>query len=138
MEMGIRAWRLKWKCFYEHKAICRHEVSASTKNYDTAEWVKSIYYRNRFYMHAIHLEGWPLLMWYLQITVVDLIPKLLSGQTWIWKSYKELFKNTAVIEEYKRKVGDLMEEMDTKVTLAQVVEKMGLAVKNKKIIRFKP
>ena len=138
MEMGLRAWRLKWKCFYEHKAICRHEVSASTKNYEKAEWVKSVYYRNRFYMHAIHLDGWPLFFWYLQITVVDLIPKLLSGQRWIWKSYKDLFKNTPLIETYRNKVADLMEDADTKVTLFQVVEKMGLSVKNKKIIRFKP
>ena len=138
MEMGLRAWRLKWKCFYEHKAICRHEVSASTKNYKKAEWVKSVYYRNRFYMHAIHLDGWPLFFWYLQITLIDLIPKLLSGQRWIWTSYRDLFKNSALIETYRKKVADLMEDADTKVTLFQLVEKMGLSVKNKKIIRFKP
>ncbi len=40
MELSIRAWRLNWKCYYEHQAVCRHRLSATTKNYKTANWVK--------------------------------------------------------------------------------------------------
>lgn len=138
MELSIRAWRLGWKCYYEHKAICRHQVSASTKNYETVKWVKSVYYRNRFYLHALHLNGLALIGWYLQITIVDLLPKLLAGQTWIWKSYKDLFQNRKIIKQYKERIKSLMDENESQVTIFNVVTKIRNSVKHKKLVRFKP
>ena len=138
MELGIRAWRLKWICYYEHNAVCRHRVSASTKNYDTANQVKSIYYRNRFYLHAIHLNGWALIAWYLQITLVDLVPKLVAGQTWILKSYRDLFKNKVLIGQYKKKIKRLMDDKKSVVTVFNIIEKLKLSVKNQNITRFNP
>jgi len=138
MELSIRAWRLKWKCYYEHNAVCRHQVSASTKNYETAKWVKSVYYRNRFYLHAIHLNGFALIAWYFQITIIDLLPKLLVGQTWIWKSYKDLFGNRLIIKGYKKRIKTLLDEKDSHVTIFDVVAKIRNSAKNKRMVRFKP
>jgi GT2 family glycosyltransferase len=138
MELSIRAWKLGWKCYYEHEAICRHQVSASTKNYQTAKWVKSVYYRNRFYLHAIHLNGLALVGWYCQITIIDLLPKLLVGQLWIWKSYRELFKNRRSVKLYKNKIKDLMNTHGSSTTIFDVVAKIRMSVKNKKMTRFAP
>ncbi|HEY2581211.1 MAG TPA: glycosyltransferase family 2 protein [Mucilaginibacter sp.] len=138
MEMSIRAWRLNWRCYYEHNAICRHEVSASTKNYQTAQWVKSIYYRNRFYLHAIHLNGAALVAWYFQITFIDMLPKILAGQTWIWESYKELFRNRKLINQYKQKLEKLLHDKESHGTIFQIVQRIQSTVKHKHIIRFKP
>jgi GT2 family glycosyltransferase len=138
MELSIRAWRLNWKCYYEHNAICRHEVSASTKNYQTAKWVKSVYYRNRFYLHAIHLNGLALTAWYFQITIIDLLPKLIAGQSWIWESYKELFKNRKLIKQYKEKVKNLLDGRENNGTIFNMVRKIQLSVSNKIPIKFKP
>jgi GT2 family glycosyltransferase len=138
MELSIRAWRLGWKSYYEHHAICRHQVSASTKNYETAQWVKSVYFRNRFYLHAIHLNGIALLLWYLQITLIDLIPKLLIGHTWIWNSYKELFKNRKLIRQYKSNFKELLTQNTSRITIFNVVSKIRSSVENKKLHKFKP
>jgi GT2 family glycosyltransferase len=138
MELSIRAWRLKWKCYYEHRAICRHEVSASTKNYETEKWVKSVYFRNRFYLHALHLDGVALAAWYFQITVIDLLPKLIIGQTWLWKSYRELIINRAIIKQYKNKIRAVMYKNDSETTIFKVVDKIRASVKNKKMTQFKP
>jgi GT2 family glycosyltransferase len=138
MELCLRAWRLKWNCYYEHNAICRHEVSASTKNYQTANWVKSVYYRNRFYLHALHLNGLKLLAWYCQVTLIDLLPKLLAGQNWIWKSYRDLFRNRKLVRQYKKRIEKLMDENESHVTISEVVAKIRSSVKNKRLVRFKP
>ncbi len=138
MELSIRAWKLDWKCYYEHNAICRHQVSASTKNYETAQWVKSVYFRNRFYLHAIHLNGLALIAWYFQITIIDLLPKLLIGHGWIWKSYMGLFKNRETIKDYKLKIKKLMDDNESCITIFDVVKKIRSSVKNKKTVRFKP
>jgi GT2 family glycosyltransferase len=136
MELSIRAWKLNWKCYYEHSAICRHQISASTKNYKTAQWVKSIYYRNRFYLHALHLDGVALFGWYIQITLIDLLPKLISGQLWIWKSYRELFKNRSLIKQYKNRLKNLMIENNSRLTIFNVVDRIKALVKNKKLNRI--
>jgi GT2 family glycosyltransferase len=138
MELSLRAWRLGWKCYYEHRAVCRHQVSASTKNYKTAAWVKSVYYRNRFYMHALHLDGLAALAWYAQVTIIDLLPRLLAGHTWIWKSYSGLFKNGQAISRSKKQFKNLMRAHHSRITIFDVVKKIRASVKNKTITRFAP
>jgi GT2 family glycosyltransferase len=138
MELCLRAWRLKWNCYYEHKAVCLHEVSASTKNYEKANRVKSINCRNLFYVHALHLNDLALLGWYLQITFVDLAPRLLAGQLWIWKSYKNLFLNWKAIREHKHRIKNLMDDHETQASVFDVVKKIKNSVKNKRIYRFDP
>jgi GT2 family glycosyltransferase len=138
MELSLRAWRLNWKCYYEHQSVCRHQVSASTKNYKTAKWVKSIYYRNRFYMHAIHLNGWALAGWFLQITFIDMLPKLLIGQWWLLNSYVDLIKNIGGIKQYRKRLTSTMAVNKSETTIFNILRLIKLSVKDSNIIRFKP
>jgi GT2 family glycosyltransferase len=138
MELSLRAWKLGWKCYYEHQAICRHQISATTKDYQKPKWIKTTYYRNRFYMHALHLNGLALLGWYIQITLIDLLPKLLVGQLWIWKSYTELFKNRDLIKQYKYRLNTLLSQHHSDRTIFNVVDEIRESVKGKELIRFKP
>ncbi|MGF7082444.1 glycosyltransferase family 2 protein [Mucilaginibacter sp. UYCu711] len=138
MELSIRAWKLGWKCYYEHQSVCRHQVSATTKDFQKPKWIKSIYYRNRFYMHALHLNGLALLAWYIQITIIDLLPKLLVGQFWIWKSYKELFKNKDLINQYRHRLKTLVDGHDSNRSVFNVVDELTQSVKGKSLTRFKP
>jgi len=137
MELSIRAWKLGWKCYYEHGAVCRHQVSASTKNYQKPKWIKSTYYRNRFYLHALHLNGLALLGWYVQITLIDLLPKLLVGQTWIWKSYTQLFKNNSLIKQYKNRLNELLAKHNSQRDIFTVVNDIRASVKGKTLIKIK-
>lgn len=137
MELSIRAWKLGWKCYYEHQSICRHQISATTKDYQKPKWIKSTYYRNRFYLHALHLNGLALFGWYVQITLIDLLPKLLVGQLWIWKSYKELFKNSGLIKEYKGRLNTLLTQYRSNRSIFDVVDTIRLSVNGKTIERFK-
>lgn len=138
LELSIRAWRLGWKCYYEHRAICRHRLSATTKNYKTPQWVKRVYFRNRFYFHAIHFDGLAAFLYYCQITLIDLLPKLLAGQFWIWNSYRDLFSNRGLIARRKAEFKKLMDRHNSRVSLFTVVSNIRQSVKNKNIIRFKP
>ena len=138
MELSLRAWRLGWKCYYEHGAICRHQVSASTKNYQTAKWVKRIYYRNRFYVHAIHLNGVARLGWFMQITLVDLLPKLLAGQFWLLKSYVELLKHYRLINLSRKRFEQQLLLQHCNNSLFDIVHKIRSSAAGKKLTRFKP
>ena len=133
LELSLRAWRLNWTCYYEHRAICRHELSASTKNYKTARWVKMIYFRNRYYVHALHLTGARLWLWFLQVTLIDLIPKILTGKFWLAKSYVEFLKHLEDIKVSKRTFAALMAQRKSTITVRDIITKISKSLKGKHI-----
>lgn len=67
MDLGLRAWRMGWTCYYLHSRYCIHDHSSTTRNYRTASWVKSVYFRNRYLVHFIHLNGYRKSLWFLQL-----------------------------------------------------------------------
>jgi GT2 family glycosyltransferase len=138
MELSIRAWRLNWKCYYEHRAVCRHRLSATTKNYKTPQWVKRVYFRNRFYFHVIHFNAFASFAYYCQIILIDLLPKLITGQFWLWKSYFELFRNRKVIQFRRSEFRKLMGRHNSTTSIFDVVANIKESVRDKDIIRFKP
>lgn len=66
-ELSLRAWRMGYICYYEHRAICRHKTSASIASSSKKEKVKIIYNRNKMFLHAIHLPAHLLLFWKMQL-----------------------------------------------------------------------
>ncbi|HVD99798.1 MAG TPA: glycosyltransferase family 2 protein [Cytophagaceae bacterium] len=63
VELGIKAWRLGYVCYYEHSAICRHPTSATIGKYNKKKKVALISRRNKILFHYLHLEGMTLLAW---------------------------------------------------------------------------
>ena len=59
VDLGLRAWRAGYKCYYEHNAICRHPSSSTIKKEFSKE-VKIISKRNKMYLHFIHLNNFEL------------------------------------------------------------------------------
>lgn len=57
VELGIRAWRMGWQCFFEPKARAFHGVSKTIQATASKGQIRRISIRNRFLLHAIHLEG---------------------------------------------------------------------------------
>lgn len=135
-DLGLRAWRLNWKCFYEHEAICEHEVSASTKDYKTSNWVKMIYFRNRYYLHALHLNGFRLLFWFLQITFVDLVPKIIARKLWLGKSYWSFLTHIGAIRTSRKQFRNLMNKHHSTTGINEVVRHIIASVHDQSIIRI--
>lgn len=136
LELSLRAWRLGWKCYYEHQSVCRHKTSSSTNSYKTPQWVKRIYFRNRFFVHAIHLSKVNLLLWFLQITFIDLLPKLLVGNFWMWKSYKDLFMNLDKIKDSRKDLRTRMAMLGRSLTLLSIIKIIKDSVIDKKVVKL--
>src|SRR5690606_11524297 len=126
-----------WKCYYDHQSVCFHQVSSTTKNIDTKNWVKQIYYRNRFLVHAIHLEGLAFWSWYLQVFLLEVVPKLLIGKFWIWKSFRQFVGRSSEIAKSKRKLDLLMNQKQSDFTLFEVKKIITQETKGRKIIWLK-
>ncbi len=134
LDLGLRAWRLGWKCYYDHQSVCFHQVSTTTKRHCTKDWVKEIYYRNRFLVHAIHLEGHSFWMWYLHVLFLEVTPKLLIGKFWIWRSFRQFLSHSQEIARSKSQLNQLMKKNKSSFSLFEVKKIITLEMKGKEII----
>lgn len=132
-ELSLRAWRLGWKCYYHHEAICRHEIAGSTKNYEKKYWIKNIYFRNRYFAHYLHYTGLDLFLWHLQLIFVDLIPSLFSFNLFKIKAYSRLWQTKKILDRYKVDFEKLMEKHHSKRTVSDVFIEIREIIKGKKI-----
>jgi GT2 family glycosyltransferase len=72
-ELSLRAWRMGWKCYYEHNAVCRHKISTTIKNKSNSNYIKTIYNRNKIILHALHLPSNKMWLWYIQLFVESIM-----------------------------------------------------------------
>ncbi len=133
VELSFRAWRLGWKCYYEHNSICRHKTSTTIKSKSNKTFVKKIYYRNKMFLHAIHLNERKLPIWYLQLAFEALL-HLFTGRLWFFSSLKMFFSSRAEIKKSKNNFMSLSK--NNLLSVDAVVNKILLSLKNESIKRF--
>jgi len=133
-ELCMRAWRLGWKCYYDHRAICRHKVSTTIKKVKKKKYVETVYNRNKMLLHAIHLSPQKRLIWFVQLAG----EALAHFFTFRWSYLQSL---VLFISNYK-KVRDCrlqLRHLSRDTTLLSVGQATGFvinSVKGKKIRRF--
>lgn len=133
VELSLRAWRMGWKCYYEHNAICEHKTSVTIKTKESAKFVKTIYSRNKMYLHSIHLQGYNLTLWYLQL-IPELLLNVFMGRFWYIKSLKMFFTSKKEVEESKTNF--LKTSKNNLISVNEVVNKILNPLKNKSLKRF--
>ncbi len=134
-ELSLRAWRLGWKCYYDHRAMCRHKTSSSIKSKAKKQQVQTIYYRNKMFLHAIHLNSVQMAMYYPQIFFECLV-RVISFRFHYVNSIKLFFMQRRKCIESKKRFEALSAKVGTNLTLAQVAKKIGDSLNRTEIWRF--
>jgi GT2 family glycosyltransferase len=132
-DLSLRAWLAGWKCYYEHQSVCYHQVSGSTKTQIKSAFIKTIYYRNRFIFHAIHLQGWRHDLWPAYVLFLEVLPKILAGNTWMFSSYKQYLQSRSVIERSRNNIKQLISEHRTDIDVNKVMKMINQSVSTKTI-----
>ncbi|MFA6944348.1 MAG: glycosyltransferase family 2 protein [Pedobacter sp.] len=133
-ELGLRAWRLGWKCYYDPKCHCIHDHSSTTKNYRTRNWVKAIFFRNRLFVHAIHLSRKRLIFWLLQIVFIDLLFMWIGLKFYFYKSFGMFLSNLKPILHSRKKMNELMNRCHSTASIDEVINKMDKMLEGQTII----
>ncbi len=68
VDLGLRAWRAGYRCYYEHDSICKHPNAATIKMEKKGK-IRVISKRNKMLLHFIHLDNLELLFYLLLLTV---------------------------------------------------------------------
>ncbi|MEB2775208.1 glycosyltransferase family 2 protein [Algoriphagus sp. D3-2-R+10] len=134
LDLSIRAWKLGWKCYYEHEATCIHLGSHTTKTYFQKTKIKEIYFRNRMLFHAIHIDRKDVKRWQLYLLFLEVLPKVLLGQFWILKSYSALKMHKQQIRSSRKKIRDLMVRKQGRKSIEDVSRDIHELLINKELI----
>jgi GT2 family glycosyltransferase len=102
-ELSLRAWRLGWKCYYEHNAVCRHKTSTTIKTKSSKIFVRKIYNRNKMLLHGIHLQPVQKLIWFTQLFFETFVQVIL-GKLWFFASVKMFLAKAAAVKKSKEKL----------------------------------
>jgi len=133
-ELSLRAWRLGYICYYDHKAICRHKTSTTIANGNKKENIKKIYNRNKMYLHAIHLSKEKRFLWFLQLAIESIVQLIAFKKYYIkalflfLSSYKKVVKSRKELQ-LSAKDRDLL-------PVNKVVDKILNSIQGKEVTRF--
>lgn len=132
-DLGLRAWKMGWKLYYEHQSICFHKVSATTNKINKSNFVKKTYYRNSFILHAIHLKGFRKTAWYSQLVTTTLLWHLIKGEFWILKSLFDFFKHKKQIQKSIDQLSKLQLELNRSIEVDTILTIFKNSLQNKSI-----
>ena len=135
-ELSIRAWRLGWKCYYEHFAVCRHKTSFSIKKKNKKLYIKAIYNRNKMFLHSIHLSRMSLFLYFIQLTAEAILNILILRWNYLNAIRMFLF-DIEKIKKARRNILMISKELKRPaLSLRAVVKKIRLNIKLKEIDLF--
>jgi GT2 family glycosyltransferase len=133
-ELSLRAWRLGWKCYYQHDAVCRHKVSTTMRSKEKENYVKKIYNRNKMFLHAIHLSKGERLLWMIQL-VAEVIVQTVLLKLFFLKGFILFVKNYDRVKDSRQKLVQVASGKNL-LSVKEVADLIVDSVKGKKIRRF--
>ena len=134
VELSIRAWRMGYKCYYEHNAICRHKTSTTIKSKSSKNYINTIYYRNKMYLHALHLDGVKKLLWYLQL-IPETFLHIITGKLWYFTSLKMFFEGLKKLKNCISKFNYFATKTEI-ISINMVIKIIIKDLKNKEVINL--
>lgn len=125
-DLSMRAWRLGWKCYYEHSAVCRHPASTTINKFNKKRKIWITTQRNKLIFHSLHLNATSKWIWYFRQAITLIVQAIalrwkyhiaffnyLGKRSEIKKSKRRLLSiSKAPLKPLERIVKDICSELD--------------------------
>lgn len=136
-ELSLRAWRMGWRCYYEHKMYCRHKESATIRSKNRKAYIKRVYNRNKMLMHSIHLPGFLSAIWHLQL-LVETLASLLMLRLFYLQSFADYIERFSSVQRYRKDLRKRAAAEGKKLLpILPLLRQMALQLKTLQVIRIK-
>jgi len=133
-ELSVRAWRLGYKCYYEHNAVCRHRTSATIKNKNAKQAIETVYNRNKMYLHAIHLPAAKRYLYFLQVGY-EVVTRFITGRWAYIQAVGSFIESYGEVKASRKKLNQLAASKKL-LSVSEVAKYILGSVKHKNMIRF--
>jgi GT2 family glycosyltransferase len=119
VDLGLTAWKLGYKLYYEHNAVCYHPNSATIKKQHTSK-VKRVSRRNKLILHYLHLDG--IRLWYFMLLyILKMSFRLIALNTLYLKSFSDFLSMYKKVE-FKKKENKKNEKKDIDYIKKYIIE----------------
>jgi GT2 family glycosyltransferase len=118
VDLSLRAWRLGYKCYYEHKSICRHPNSA-TIGREPSERIKIVSGRNKLFLHVIHLNNFEL-SYYLAKLFFKLLLKTIIFDVKFLKSFRLFILSYNLCKNRKNNFRELQNKKNVRLSVKEI------------------
>lgn len=135
VDLGLRAWRLGYACYYEHKAVCRHPNSVTINKYNSKRKVSIIAKRNKLYLHYLHLQGFELCYWF-GVQLLKTLGRLLVLDQKHVKSLHLFWQNLPAAAQAKRRFAALQQKHRVRLSLRDVRQHITSSIATFRIRKF--
>lgn len=133
-ELSLRAWRLGFTCYFDYNAVCRHRTSATINSANKKKSIKTIYNRNKMYLHAIHLKKEKRALWFIQLFLEALVHLVTFKWTYL-KSITLFLRNYKSVQACRKELN--RRTLNNKLlSVDEVVDRILQSIAGKEIIRF--
>jgi GT2 family glycosyltransferase len=134
LDLGIRAWRLGYKIYFEERSVCLHPNSATIKK-EPSHKVRVIAKRNKMYLHYLHLNGIELLYFLTKVTLKSLFRALALDGNYL-KSYYLFISSFTKLQAIKNNFKQLQQAKNSHLTIGQVINKIKTNIVSSHIEKF--
>jgi GT2 family glycosyltransferase len=134
-ELSLRAWRLGYNCYYEHQAICKHKTSTTIKSNNKKNYVNTIYYRNKMFLHFIHLSVAARCLWFAQ-TFFELVINVLTGKWYYVKAIGLFLANIKTAQQNRQQLLQIAKQNNGLLGIRQVANKITNTLQTIAIKKF--
>lgn len=135
VDLGLRAWRLGYACYYEHQAICRHPNSVTINKYNSRRKVHIIARRNKLYLHYLHLQGLELYTWF-GLQLLKTLGRLLAFDTRHLQSLRLFLATLPEVSQAKKDFASLQARHGVDYSLQDICRKITAAIAPYRIHKF--
>jgi GT2 family glycosyltransferase len=126
VDLGLKAWRAGYKCYFEQKAVCKHPISSTIKK-ESSKKVKIISRRNKMYMHFIHLQNAELI-YFLIISFFNTLFRTLMLDINHLKSYCLFLASLNKCRTAKASISTIQKKKGITVTVRNVVDEIKKSI----------
>lgn len=126
-DLGIRAWRIGWKCYFEPQAVCMHALSSTIKKLQSDK-VKTIIERNRILFNYLHLTGATLTLFKCWL-FVRCYSRLIIGNNTIYNAIKSVNTKTTKLKKSQIELERLQKKYNTHYSVKDVESSIYKSIK---------
>jgi GT2 family glycosyltransferase len=125
-DLGIRAWRIGWKCYFEPEAVCMHALSSTIKKLQS-EKVKTIIERNRILFNYLHLEGATLTLFKYWL-FVRCYSRLIIGNSTIFNAIKSVSSKEIELRKSKQELKLVQKKHNVNYTVKDIESRIHQSI----------
>lgn len=103
VDLSIRAWLSGWKLYFNPKAQCYHQHSATISKYYSKGYISIVSKRNRLILNYLYLTGHDKLLFRISTLLKSMFYRILFilNTSSIYPGYKEFFKIVRNLKNYR-------------------------------------